>query len=113
MLTVAVVAFFAGALVIAGAVALAHAMPTREPEQDAAAGPLVLELEPVYPNRATGALYRVELVELGEYAGDYEVPPGAVRLRFRFVHRAGLYAGGTTTVERESEPVPAFLKAGR
>ena len=88
--------------------------PLRDPD----GGPVVLELEPVYPNGATGALHRVTLAELeaDAAAGDeleLSPPTGAAHLRIRLARRAGIYAGDTTTVERESEPPPAFLTGGR
>jgi hypothetical protein len=94
--------------------------PPAEPTP--APGPLVLELDTIYAGGAVGAVFlRLgELHELEDAGVTADLPAsgssgysGAAAVRARIVTRAGLYAGSTTTVERESEPPPAFLRGPR
>jgi hypothetical protein len=114
VLGVAILAYIGGALSIAALVAAAGVMPGLS-SSPAVSPTVALELEAGYPNGATGAiLLRGTLADLHEAGDDFavRVPPGADRVRLRVADRAGIYAGQTTTVERESEPPPAFIGRG-
>lgn len=78
-------------------------------------GPLVLELEPIYPSGANGAvLARIDLAdELEASERLVMVPAGANGIRLRLAHRAGIYAGSTVDVAVESEPPPSWLGSPR
>lgn len=83
-------------------------------EQPPYRGPLVLELEPLYPSGASGAiLARLELNEdVLPFEHIVQVPRDAGMVRVRVAYRAGIYAGETTNVEVESEPPPEWLRRG-
>lgn len=83
-------------------------------EQPPYRGPLVLELEPLYPSGASGAiLARLELDEdVLPFEHIVQVPRDAGMVRVRVAYRAGIYAGETTNVEVESEPPPEWLRRG-
>lgn len=78
------------------------------PDEREPAGPLVLELEPVYDSGAVGALRRVPLEPSPAVVEDLELPAGVVRVRVRLTRRAGIYAGDTLAVDPERMPPVAF-----